>query len=84
VPQKLEKIGWTENVKNEEVLHSVKEERNILQSLKRRIINWICYILCGNCFVKHDIEGKIEGRMEVIGRLGRSKQLQDDLKETGG
>jgi hypothetical protein len=41
--------------------------------------------LCGNCLVKHDIEGKIEGRIEVLVRLGRrSKQLQDDLKETGG
>jgi hypothetical protein len=59
VPQKLYKIGWTNNVKNKKVLHRVKEERNTLQSPKRRKVSWIGYILCGNCFVKHDIEGKI-------------------------
>ena len=36
-------------------------------------------------FLKHIIEGKIEGRMEVAGRKGRrSKQLLDDLKEEKG
>jgi hypothetical protein len=38
-----------------------------------------------NCLIKHVIEGKIEGRVEVIRRReGRSKQLLDDLKEKGG
>jgi hypothetical protein len=72
-------------VKNEEVLHEVMEKRNILHIMNRRKANWIGYILCGNCFVKHDIKGKIEGRKEVVERLGRrSKQLQDDLKEMVG
>jgi hypothetical protein len=35
-----------------------------------------------NCLLKHDIEGKREGRIEVTGRRGkRLKQLLDDLKE---
>ena len=63
VPQKLEKIGWTDNVKNEEILHGVKEERNIIHIMNRRKVNWKGYILCRNCCVKHDIEGKIEGRI---------------------
>ena len=29
--------------------------------------------------LKHVIEGKIEGRIEVTGRRGRRKQLLDDL-----
>jgi hypothetical protein len=38
-----------------------------------------------NCLLKHIIEGKIEGRIEVGGRRGRRrKQLLDDLKETRG
>jgi hypothetical protein len=38
-----------------------------------------------NCLLKHVIEGKIEGRIEVIGRGGRRrKQLLDNLKETEG
>jgi hypothetical protein len=33
------------------------------------------------CLLKHVIEGKIEGRIEVTGRQRRrSKQLPDDLK----
>jgi hypothetical protein len=29
-----EKISWTDRVRNEEVLHRVKEERNILRTIK--------------------------------------------------
>jgi hypothetical protein len=31
------KISWTDHVRNEEVLHRAKEERNILQEIKRRL-----------------------------------------------
>jgi hypothetical protein len=31
--RRIEKIGWTDRVRNEEVLHRVKEERNILQTI---------------------------------------------------
>jgi hypothetical protein len=33
---RMEKINWTDHVENEEVLHGVKEERNILCTMKRR------------------------------------------------
>jgi hypothetical protein len=39
------------------------------------------YCLGINIFLKHVIEGKLEGRIEITGRRGRSKQLLDDLKE---
>jgi hypothetical protein len=55
-------ISWTDNVRNEEVLHRVKEERNILHRIKRRRANWIGQILRRNCLLKHVIEGKIEER----------------------
>jgi hypothetical protein len=65
-----------------EVLHKVKEERNILHTIKRRQANWIGHILRRNCLLKHVIEGKLEGRIEMMGRQGRRrKQLLDDLKE---
>jgi hypothetical protein len=58
-----------DRVRNEEILHKVKEERNIVHTIK------------GNCLLKHVIEGKLEGRIEMTGRRGiRSKQLLDDLK----
>jgi hypothetical protein len=60
----------------------VKEERNIVHTIKRRKANWIGHILSGNCLLKHVIEGKLEGRIEMPGRRGRRrKQLLDDLKE---
>jgi hypothetical protein len=69
-------------VRNEEVLHRVKKDRNILQRIKRRKDNWIGHILGRNCLLKHVIEEKLEGRIERTGRRGRRrKQLQDDLRE---
>jgi hypothetical protein len=60
----------------------VKEERNIVLTIKRRKANWIGHILRRNCLLKHVIEGKLEGRIEMTGRRGRRrKQLLDDLKE---
>jgi hypothetical protein len=37
--RRMEKISWTDRVRNEEVLHVVKEETNILQALKGRKVN---------------------------------------------
>jgi len=66
----------THLVSNEEVLTRVKEERNILETVKRGETNWICHILYRNCLLNHVTEGKIEGRIEVTGRRGiRRKQL---------
>jgi hypothetical protein len=51
----MEKISWTDRVRNE-VLRRVKEERNIVHTIKRRKANWIGHILRRYCFVKHVIE----------------------------
>jgi hypothetical protein len=55
-------------VRNEEVLHRVKEDKNIVHTIKRRKVNWIGHILRRNCLLKHVIEEKIEGMIEVTGR----------------
>jgi hypothetical protein len=63
-------------------INIVMTERNILQTIKRRKANWIGHILRRNCVLKHVIEGKLEGRIAVMGRRGRRrKQLLDDLRE---
>jgi hypothetical protein len=73
------------NVKNEGVLHRVKEGRYILHTINRRKANWIGHILRRNCLLKHVMERKIEGWIKVTGRRGRRrKQLLDDLKEKRG
>ena len=59
--RRMEKINWTDRVINE-VLHRVKEEMNILHTIKRRKANWIGHILRRNCLLKHVTEGKIEGQ----------------------
>ena len=68
------KISWTDRVRNEEVLLTVTEERNIQQTIKRRKANWIGHILRRNCLLKHGIKGKIEGRIEATGRRGRRRK----------
>jgi hypothetical protein len=76
--RRMENISWTDRVRNEELLHRAKEERNILHTIKRRKANWIGHILRRNCLLNHVIERKTEG----AGRRGRRrKQLLDDLKE---
>jgi hypothetical protein len=66
-------------VRNEEVLHRVKEERNIVHTIIRRKVIWIGHILRRNCLLKRVIEGKLKGRTGRRGR--RRKQRLDDLKE---
>jgi len=41
---------------------------NILNRMKRKETNWIGHILCRKCLLKHVMEGKVEGRIEVKGR----------------
>jgi hypothetical protein len=43
--RRMEKISWSDRVRNEEVLQKVKEERNILHTTNRRKVNWIGLIL---------------------------------------
>ena len=65
-----------------EVLHRVNEERNILHIIKRKKDNCIGHTLRRNCHLKLVIEGKIVGRIKVTERRGRRcKQLLDNLKE---
>jgi hypothetical protein len=80
----MKKVSWADRVRNE-VLLRIREERNILHTVKRRKTKWIGHILRGNCLVKHGTVGKVEGRIEVTGRRGRRrKELLDHLKEKSG
>ena len=47
-----EKISWTDRVRNEEVLHTVKDETNILHTKHRREDNWIGHNLRRNYLLK--------------------------------
>ena len=83
--RRMEKISWTDHVRNEDVLLTVKERLNILHEIGKRKANWIGHILRRNCLLKRVTEGKIQEGIEVTGRRGRRrKKLLDDLKERGG
>ena len=76
--KRMEKISWTDHVRNVEVLLRVNEQRNILHEIRKWKANWIGHILRRNCLLKQVIEGKIKGEMEVARRRGRRrKKLQD-------
>ena len=47
----MEKISWTDHVRNEEVLLRVNEQRNILQEIRKQKANWIGHILRRNCIL---------------------------------
>jgi hypothetical protein len=74
--RRTEKIGWTDLERNKVLLRD-KEQRNIVHTVKRRTVNWIVHILHRNCHLrrlKHVIDGKVEGRLEVTGRRERRRK----------
>jgi hypothetical protein len=77
----MEKISWTDLVRNEEVLLRVSEQRNILHEIRKWETNWIGHILRRNCLLKEVIEGKIQAQIEVT---RRRKKLLDDLGDRRG
>jgi hypothetical protein len=81
----MEKISWTDHVRNEDVLLRVKEQRNILHEIRKRKANWIGHILRRNCLLQRVTERKMQGGIEVTVRQGRRRRkLLDDLKEGKG
>jgi len=58
--RRMEKISWSDHVRNEEVLLGVKEHRNILYEISKRKANWIGHILRRNCLLQRVIEGEIK------------------------
>jgi len=78
----MEKISWTDLVRNKEVLLRVNEQSNTLHEIRKRKANWIGHILRRNCLLQRVIEGKIKGEIEVTGRRGRRRRkLLDDLRK---
>jgi len=50
--RRMEKISWTDQVRNEEVLLRVKEKRNIVHEISKRKATWIGHILRRNCLLE--------------------------------
>ena len=58
---RMEKISWTDHVRNKDVLLRVKEQRNILHEIRKRKANLIGHNLHRNCLLQRVIEGKTQG-----------------------
>jgi len=69
----MEKINWTDRVRNEEVLQSVKEERYILHTIKRRITGLAQPHLAWDCPLRNT---------SVKKRLKRRKDEEEDVAAT--
>jgi hypothetical protein len=54
--RRMEKISWTNRVRNENVLPRVKEERGIIHAIEGRKANWSGHIVRTDCVLKHIIE----------------------------
>jgi hypothetical protein len=72
--RRMEKIGWSNRVRHEEVLQRVKTERNILPKIKRRKVAWIGHILHVICLLKYVIKGKIEGSIDSYWKISQKRQ----------
>jgi hypothetical protein len=68
-------------VRNEDVFKS-QRGKEISKTIKGKKDNWICHMLRRNCLLlKHIIEGKIDGRIQVMGRRGRKHKLLLDERK---
>jgi len=71
--RRMEKISWTNHVRNEELLLRVKEQRSVLHEVRKRKVNWVGHILRRNCLLQRVIEGKIKGGGDRSDRKTRKK-----------
>jgi len=75
----LEKISWSERVKNEEVLHKSQGGKEYPTYKKQRKANWIGRILTRNCLLKYLYV--MEGQPEGTGRRERACKLKDEAQD---
>ena len=76
----MEKVGWLDKVRNDEVLRRIGEERRILKVIENRKRNWLGNCLRRDCLLTTAMEGIIEGEK---GRVRRRMKLIDSIKIRG-
>ena len=71
---RMERVKWTDKIKNAVVLERLREGRTILELIKKRKINWLDHWLRRNCLLKDAVEGMVNGKKV---RSRRSYQMID-------
>jgi hypothetical protein len=56
--RKIEKIFWTDHVRNEEELLKVNDQRNIVHEIRKRKSNWSGHIYVETSFYKEVLKEK--------------------------
>jgi len=59
--RRMEKISWTDHVRNEDVLLRLKEKRNILHEIRKRKANWFGHLLSRNCLLQRLLKERYKG-----------------------
>jgi hypothetical protein len=78
----MEKISWIDHLGSEELLLTVKEQRDILHEISKWKDKLVGHILRRNCVLQQVIEGRIKGGIELTGRRRRRRRkLLEDHKE---
>ena len=76
----MERVKWTDKIKNEVVLERVEEGRIMLELIKKRKRNWLGHCLRRDCLLKDDLEGMVNQK-KVRGR--RRYQMIDYIMING-
>jgi len=81
----LEKISWSDKMKNEDVLKRVEEKSCLIRTISQRKKNWIGHVLRGDGLLRDVMEGRVIGkRRQGQPRKGMISDLEEairDLKE---
>ncbi|KAJ4447872.1 hypothetical protein ANN_09881 [Periplaneta americana] len=64
--RRMERVKWTDRIRNEAVLERVDEERMMLKLIKKRKRNWLGHWLRRNCLLKDALEGMANVYGEVV------------------
>ncbi|KAJ4447742.1 hypothetical protein ANN_09750 [Periplaneta americana] len=59
--RRMERVKWTDRIRNEAVLERVGEERMMLKLIRKRKRNWLGHLLRKNCLLKDALEGMANG-----------------------
>ena len=76
----MERVKWTDKIKNAVLLERVGEGRIMLELIKKRKINWLSHWLRRDCLLKDALEGMANGK-KVRGR--RIYQIIDNIMING-
>ncbi|KAJ4427404.1 hypothetical protein ANN_25026 [Periplaneta americana] len=74
--RRMERVNWTDRIRNEAMLGRVGEERMTLKLIRKRKRNWLGHWIRINSLLKDPLEGMVNGRRV---RVRRRYQMIDDM-----